>query len=135
VLSCIWPEKGSSTLRFNLTTWWFNEGMSISQKHSLGKFSKKKPPQLFSSIIICILENIVLSIFMEFIHLSISFVPFCFSLRLYRFVGYLLFPFCIKEEYKTGDGSTNRVADQQYIVKQNVHKFSPSPFLLSKTCS
>jgi hypothetical protein len=69
---------------------------------------------------------------MEFIHLSISFVPFCFSLRLYRFVGYLLFPFCIKEEYKTGDGSTNRVADQQYIVKQNVHKFSSSPFYFQR---
>jgi hypothetical protein len=46
----------------------------------------------------------------------------------YRFVGYLLFPFCIKEEYKTNDSSTNRVADQQYIVKQNVHEFSSSPF-------
>jgi hypothetical protein len=56
--------------------------------------------------------------------------PFLFlpHFRLYRFVGYLLFPFCIKEEYKTNDSSTNRVADQRYFVKQNVHEFSSSPF-------
>jgi hypothetical protein len=63
-----------------------------------------------------------------FLNIYITFAPFCFSLRLYRFVGSLLFPFCIKEEYKTNDSSTNCVADQQYIVKQNVHEFSPSPF-------
>jgi hypothetical protein len=48
-----------------------------------------------------------------------QFYLFCFSLRLYRFVGYFFFfffPFCIKEEYKTNDSSTNRVADQQYFI-------------------
>jgi hypothetical protein len=55
--------------------------------------------------------------------------------RLYRFVGYFFFLFCIKEEYKTNDSSTNRVADRRYFVKQNVHEFSIKSFLLSKSCS
>jgi hypothetical protein len=64
---------------------------------------------------IYILENMVFYLSMccafMFSEKYISFVPFCFSLRLYRFVGYLLFPLCIKEEYKTNDSSTNCVAD------------------------
>jgi hypothetical protein len=45
---------------------------------------------------------------------------------------FLFFPFCIKEEYKTNDSSTNHVADQHYSVKQNVHKFSTSPFYFQR---
>jgi hypothetical protein len=67
---------------------------------------------------------------MKYIHISKNVYQFCPFL--YCFFGYLLFPFRIKEEYKTNDSSTNRVADQQYIVKQNMHKFSSSPFYFQR---
>jgi hypothetical protein len=73
--------KDCLDFRPSQTIRWFEEGMSISQKHSSAKLSKKK--KLFISTITCILENIVLFISMEFIHLSknvYQFYPFCFSL-------------------------------------------------------
>jgi hypothetical protein len=72
-------------------------------------------------------------------HIPISknlyqFYPFCFSLSSGCIVlsAFSFFPFCIKEEYKTNDSSTNRVADQHYFVKQYVHKFSTSPFYFQR---
>jgi hypothetical protein len=68
----------------------------------------------------------------KYISFTLIVSPF---LQVVSFCRLFFFPFCIKEEYKTNDSSTNRVADQQYIVKQNVHEFSIKSFLLSKSCS